>query len=220
MTARPGLEMTDRIYSDNTVEPAVCSSPLARFQSEPSIPSLITGSLMGPGELGSPTMHLDESTSVLMSMEVRANNVSANLLVDYSVPRGTSSMQQHGDGDTLGFPIVSDGASGHCQTDLLEATFPELAARGDSGKLDDDDDVTTNYLSAADNHQSILVSFSSRCVVKGTVCERSRLLRIKFYGSFDKPLGRYLHDDLFDQVLFLRYIFTVNIGLGNLFATV
>ncbi|KAL9255216.1 putative 1-phosphatidylinositol-3-phosphate 5-kinase FAB1C [Drosera capensis] len=201
MIARPGLEMTDRIYSDNSVEPAVRSSPLARFQSEPSIPSLITGSLMGSGELGSPTMHLDESTSVLMSMEVRANKVSANMFVDYSVPGGTSSMEQHRDGDTLGFPIVSDGVRGHRQTDLLEATFPELAAPGDSGKLDD---ASTNYLSAADNHQSILVSFSSRCVVKGTVCERSRLLRIKFYGSFDKPLGRYLHDDLFDQESFCR----------------
>ncbi|CAN1317714.1 Putative 1-phosphatidylinositol-3-phosphate 5-kinase FAB1C [Linum perenne] len=37
-----------------------------------------------------------------------------------------------------------------------------------------------------------------------TVCERSRLLRIKFYGSFDKPLGRYLRDDLFDQTSFCR----------------
>ncbi|KAJ7954212.1 1-phosphatidylinositol-3-phosphate 5-kinase [Quillaja saponaria] len=39
----------------------------------------------------------------------------------------------------------------------------------------------------------------NHCVLKGTVCERSRLLRIKFYGCFDKPLGRYLRDDLFDQ---------------------
>ncbi|OVA14539.1 FYVE zinc finger [Macleaya cordata] len=60
-------------------------------------------------------------------------------------------------------------------------------------------DVSNEYFSTVDNHQSILVSFSSRCVLKGTVCERSQLLRIKFYGSFDKPLGRYLRDDLFDQ---------------------
>lgn len=64
----------------------------------------------------------------------------------------------------------------------------------------DEDDVSSEYFSAADSHQSILVSFSSRCVLKESVCERSRLLRIKFYGSFDKPLGRYLKDDLFDQV--------------------
>ncbi|XP_076921331.1 putative 1-phosphatidylinositol-3-phosphate 5-kinase FAB1C [Bidens hawaiensis] len=60
-------------------------------------------------------------------------------------------------------------------------------------------DASEEYYAAADTHQSILVSFSSHCVLNGTVCERSRLLRIKFYGSFDKPLGRYLQDDLFDQ---------------------
>ncbi|XP_008801162.2 putative 1-phosphatidylinositol-3-phosphate 5-kinase FAB1C [Phoenix dactylifera] len=65
--------------------------------------------------------------------------------------------------------------------------------------LDDGDEVPIDYLSTAENHQSILVSLSSTCVLKGTVCERSQLFRIKFYGSFDKPLGRYLHDDLFDQ---------------------
>ncbi|OAY36330.1 1-phosphatidylinositol-3-phosphate 5-kinase FAB1B isoform X2 [Manihot esculenta] len=49
------------------------------------------------------------------------------------------------------------------------------------------------------DHQSILVSLSSRCVWKGTVCERSHLFRIKYYGSFDKPLGRFLRDHLFDN---------------------
>ncbi|KAK7389704.1 hypothetical protein VNO78_24969 [Psophocarpus tetragonolobus] len=49
------------------------------------------------------------------------------------------------------------------------------------------------------DHQSILVSLSSRCIWKGTVCERSHLFRIKYYGSFDKPLGRFLRDHLFDE---------------------
>lgn len=61
-------------------------------------------------------------------------------------------------------------------------------------------DASNEYYSSSDSNQSILVSFSSRCVLNGNVCERSRLLRIKFYGCFDKPLGRYLQDDLFDQV--------------------
>uniref|UniRef100_A0A0E0AW40 1-phosphatidylinositol-3-phosphate 5-kinase n=1 Tax=Oryza glumipatula TaxID=40148 RepID=A0A0E0AW40_9ORYZ len=52
--------------------------------------------------------------------------------------------------------------------------------------------------SPADN-QSILVSLSSRCVWKETVCQRPHLLRIKYYGNFDKPLGRFLRDQLFDQ---------------------
>jgi 1-phosphatidylinositol-3-phosphate 5-kinase len=58
--------------------------------------------------------------------------------------------------------------------------------------------TSSEYYSSTDNKQSILVSFSSRSILTGTVCERSRLLRIKFYGCFDKPLGKYLRDDLFD----------------------
>uniref|UniRef100_A0A1D1YMM9 1-phosphatidylinositol 3-phosphate 5-kinase FAB1 n=2 Tax=Anthurium amnicola TaxID=1678845 RepID=A0A1D1YMM9_9ARAE len=59
--------------------------------------------------------------------------------------------------------------------------------------------VSGDYFSTSENQQNLLVSLSSRCVMKSTVCERSKLLRIKFYGNFDKPLGRYLCDDLFDQ---------------------
>ena len=55
------------------------------------------------------------------------------------------------------------------------------------------------------DHQSILVSLSSRSVWKGTICERSHLFRIKYYGSFDKPLGRFLQDHLFDQVSLLVF---------------
>ncbi|XP_020532160.1 putative 1-phosphatidylinositol-3-phosphate 5-kinase FAB1C isoform X2 [Amborella trichopoda] len=47
--------------------------------------------------------------------------------------------------------------------------------------------------------QSILVLLSSRCILKGTVCERGLLSRIKYYGSFDKSLGRFLHDNLLNQ---------------------
>ncbi|KAI3733860.1 hypothetical protein L6452_13318 [Arctium lappa] len=65
-------------------------------------------------------------------------------------------------------------------------------------------EASDEYYSATDNNQSILVSFSSHCVLNGIVCERSRLLRIKFYGCFDKPLGRYLQDDLFDQTSLCR----------------
>jgi 1-phosphatidylinositol-3-phosphate 5-kinase len=60
--------------------------------------------------------------------------------------------------------------------------------------------------SPADN-QSILVSLSSHCVWKETLCERPHLLRIKYYGNFDRPLGRFLRDQLFDQVR-LRTLYT------------
>ncbi|XP_049392810.1 putative 1-phosphatidylinositol-3-phosphate 5-kinase FAB1C [Solanum stenotomum] len=67
-------------------------------------------------------------------------------------------------------------------------------------EISDEFEPSSESYSAADSRQSILVSFSSRCILNGSVCERSRLLRIKFYGSFDKPLGRFLLDDLFGQI--------------------
>lgn len=71
----------------------------------------------------------------------------------------------------------------------------------------DDDSIKDNSIAKTDeipaspaDNQSILVSLSSRCVWKETLCERPHLLRIKYYGNFDKPLGRFLRDQLFDQV--------------------
>ncbi|KAL5726683.1 1-phosphatidylinositol-3-phosphate 5-kinase [Ranunculus cassubicifolius] len=101
------------------------------------------------------------------------------------------------------------------QLDLVESAVceEEITIRHQSESTDDNDltkrqrtdanGVTSDYFSV-DNHQSILVSFSSHCVLKGTLCERSQLLRIKFYGNFDKPLGRYLQDDLFGQSAYCR----------------
>ncbi len=81
--------------------------------------------------------------------------------------------------------------------------FPE-----EQGTLNEDPvPLKEEFPPSPSDHQSILVSLSSRCVWKGTVCERSHLFRIKYYGSFDKPLGRFLRDHLFDQVsiLFLTF---------------
>lgn len=108
--------------------------------------------------------------------------------------------------------MLSVDVSAHAETVILESPVEEGAVgnfmqpavtheQTEAHKFDANE-VSSEYFSAADNHQSILVSLSSRCVLKGTVCERSQLFRIKFYGSFDKPLGRFLRDNLFDQVLF------------------
>ena len=77
-----------------------------------------------------------------------------------------------------------------------------------SGNTDAKDKLSAGYLSGTDNNQSILVSLSRTCIPKSLACERSHLLRIKFYGSFDKPLGRYLREDLFDQVLLILFCVT------------
>ncbi|KAG0460976.1 hypothetical protein HPP92_020986 [Vanilla planifolia] len=59
-------------------------------------------------------------------------------------------------------------------------------------------DLNEKYHSAA-NNQSIILSLSSTCVHKETVCKFPQLIRIKFYANGDKPLGRYLLEDLFDK---------------------
>jgi 1-phosphatidylinositol-3-phosphate 5-kinase len=65
-------------------------------------------------------------------------------------------------------------------------------------------DVTSNREDVVpSDHQSILVSLSIRCVWKRSICERAHLLRIKYYGNADKPLGRFLRDQLFEKVFIL-----------------
>ncbi|GAB2279995.1 hypothetical protein Dimus_014632 [Dionaea muscipula] len=205
MMPRPRVVVAERIYTDNEVHPAACSSAVSPFQPEVTMSSLIEGCVMESGELELPTRHLDTSMSVLTCMDVGPDNVFPDSFLDCSVPRvavGSSSSVRRDGRDRLGLPVILDDMNGYPHAKLLEAALAKEVQPGDS-RLDDND-TSNEYLSAAENHQSILVSFSSRCMVKGTVCERSRLLRIKFYGSFDKPLGRYLHDDLFDQAAVCR----------------
>nr|GFA30486.1 1-phosphatidylinositol-3-phosphate 5-kinase FAB1A isoform X1 [Tanacetum cinerariifolium] len=69
---------------------------------------------------------------------------------------------------------------------------------GDNAK-DEYGSLKEEFPPTPSDNQSILVTLSSRCVSKWTVCERSHLFRIKYYGNCDKPLGRFLRDNLFDQ---------------------
>ncbi|KAK4783149.1 hypothetical protein SAY86_007523 [Trapa natans] len=75
----------------------------------------------------------------------------------------------------------------------------ELAAARDDNIIKQDENTPKEEFPSSSDHQSILVSLSTRCVWKGTVCERAHIFRIKYYGSFDKPLGRYLRDHLLDE---------------------
>lgn len=77
----------------------------------------------------------------------------------------------------------------------------------DVSRLTTNDSMPTkeDYLPSPSDNQSILVSLSSRCDWKKTACEGAHLLRIKFYGSCDRPLGRYLREQLFDQVRVMLY---------------
>ncbi|XP_043699937.1 putative 1-phosphatidylinositol-3-phosphate 5-kinase FAB1C [Telopea speciosissima] len=136
--------------------------------------------------------------------------------IEHSAPLVAKQQRTQMQYDALrGSSVLPSNIGSHFQHELLEASIqedvmirnhkqlggvPELMNTEGVGL----NEVMGEYFSVADNHQSILVSFSSPCVQKGTVCERSQLFRIKFYGNFDKPLGRFLHDDLFDQATFCR----------------
>lgn len=55
-------------------------------------------------------------------------------------------------------------------------------------------------ISSVLDSESILVLMSSRNASRGTVCEQSHLSHIKFYRNFDVPLGKFLQDNLLNQV--------------------
>ncbi|GAB2226655.1 hypothetical protein Drorol1_Dr00022473 [Drosera rotundifolia] len=195
MIPRLRLDVSERKYTENVVESAACSSPVAPL-SEVNMPGQNESCLRESGDVDSPTKHHDASTSVLMCMDDRHDNLSPNSCLDCSEPDlavESSSLEQLDDRDRLG----DNDINGHRHAELPEAaTSEEIHPQNSTFHYNEASD---EYLSVADNQQSLLVSYSSRCVVKGTLCERARLLRITFYGSFDKPLGRYLNDDLFDQ---------------------
>ncbi|MBA0547737.1 hypothetical protein Golob_018882, partial [Gossypium lobatum] len=90
-------------------------------------------------------------------------------------------------------------AANHLGSTELQSSKQEI-----SNKSEEVGSSKEEFPLSPSDHQSILVSLSTRCVWKGSVCERSLLFRIKYYGSFDKPLGRFLRDNLFDQSFLCR----------------
>ncbi|KAL9265347.1 putative 1-phosphatidylinositol-3-phosphate 5-kinase FAB1C [Drosera capensis] len=200
MIPRPRQDVPEKKYTENVVGSAACSSPVAPL-SEVNMPGQDEGCLGESGDVDSPTKHHDASTSVLMCMDDRHDNLSPNSCLDCSEPDlavESSSLEQLDDRDRLG----DNDINGHCHAEVPEAATSEQMHPQNS--TFHNNEAFDEYLSVADSQQSLLVSYSSRCVVKGTLCERARLLRITFYGSFDKPLGRYLHDRLFDQEFVCR----------------
>ena len=49
--------------------------------------------------------------------------------------------------------------------------------------------------------QSILVLMSRRNALRGTTCEQNHFSHIMFYKNFDVPLGKFLRDNLLNQVI-------------------
>lgn len=67
-------------------------------------------------------------------------------------------------------------------------------------KSKDGDNDRKDDINAVLDSQSILVLMSSRNALKGTVCKQSHFSHIMFYKNFDIPLGKFLQDNLLNQV--------------------
>ncbi|KAL0374632.1 UNVERIFIED_CONTAM: 1-phosphatidylinositol-3-phosphate 5-kinase FAB1B [Sesamum radiatum] len=133
--------------------------------------------------LGLNGCHVAKTLSYLDEVEGN-DNLDSNLFFE-SEASGQGFRFSHVDGNKVPANLNS--------SELVPFGHHNINHPGELGAAQED------FPPSASDHQSILVSLSTRCVWKGSVCERSHLFRIKYYGNFDKPLGRFLRDHLFDQ---------------------
>lgn len=82
-----------------------------------------------------------------------------------------------------------------------QSSYECSEATQESKKDGNNDEVQRkDGINAMLNSQSILVLMSRRNALKGTVCEQSHFSHIMFYKNFDVPLGKFLRDNLLNQV--------------------
>lgn len=110
-------------------------------------------------------------------------------------------------------PLDIDEANQECQdkkTDVQISSVQEgeniLNHELESSDTWDICDVTGDKTQSKDeinsvlDSESILVLMSSRNKSNGSICEHRHFSHIKFYRSFDVPLGKFLQDNLLNQV--------------------
>ncbi|KAL2344760.1 hypothetical protein Fmac_006045 [Flemingia macrophylla] len=208
MRVKGSIDLPESAIADTDISMISDTFSTSMFQSEADDASRLkdfVGLDFKLGDLGSVPEHLDGLGSHSYTGTM-ADYKDENILSDSYDNNLTSNLTLESDylhqfNESEGDNIFS--SRDLFQSELQQTMVQEERECGEVADLSKDktneDELSGEYFSATDGHQSILVYFSSHCVSKGTVCERTRLLRIKFYGSFDKPLGRYLRDDLFDQ---------------------
>ncbi|CBI26914.3 unnamed protein product, partial [Vitis vinifera] len=211
MTLKPSITIPDRTTADNVISSIPHSAASTVCQAAIDAPAREEGSVGFNTELGgceSSSEHINPGPISPLSpdsMDGRLGNIPTDAHNDdLASSGGLESYSLKKFMDLRGAIVLPADFKDHSQPDLQDTMIKEEMQPGEIHELAkpeqaDENEVSSEYFSGTDSHQSILVSFSSRSVRTGTVCERSRLMRIKFYGCFDKPLGRYLRDDLFDQ---------------------
>lgn len=173
--------------------------------SEPSAGSIEAAacsvSLSPTGKNISYSYHIDSSPKHAFEEE---NKVVPKELVKAKIlDPGGIALDDHAVSSGCGTSDISRQDDGCNIVHVNPLATPELLSKQDN--VNNNEEIGSSkeeFPPSPSDHQSILVSLSTRCVWKGTVCEQAHLLRIKYYNSFDKPLGRFLRDHLFDQVFF------------------
>ncbi|XP_062087941.1 1-phosphatidylinositol-3-phosphate 5-kinase FAB1B isoform X2 [Humulus lupulus] len=205
----PASDLSSYISTAQSMPPNLCSSiPIyctSLTNSAISSSSALTGTAVAdsnPKNL-SPLYTFGEKTETYFIepqvLEPSAVNNSLTLMHNHPTVSDVSSFDAFGQSKLSNDKnVVTDSQAGSLEIPSLEQDGRNHLE--EPGLLKDDlEPIKEEFAASPSEHQSILVSLSSRCIWKGTVCERSHLLRIKYYGNCDKPLGRFLRDHLFDQ---------------------
>jgi len=124
-----------------------------------------------------PDGQVDESISTLNSPE--ADGFSMIEAKNHS-----NEVKSLNDGQSLSSPVYLD-SSGNISKE----------GHNDRKELQSKDDINSVL-----DSRSILVLMSSRNALRGTVCKQSHFSHIMFYNNFDIPLGKFLEDNLLNQV--------------------
>jgi 1-phosphatidylinositol-3-phosphate 5-kinase len=102
-----------------------------------------------------------------------------------------------------------EGKKGSDKEKTVDDGHPKSLSPCSEASLDRVKDVNYNEdqiqsegdVNAVLDSQSILVLMSRRNALRGTVCEQSHFSHIMFYKNFDVPLGKFLRDNLLNQVI-------------------
>ncbi|KAL0438009.1 UNVERIFIED_CONTAM: putative 1-phosphatidylinositol-3-phosphate 5-kinase FAB1D [Sesamum latifolium] len=133
-------------------------------------------------------------------------------LINSPTPLGFSGKNQDGQAESnvqiSGVPEPVDDRSDKPKIGLEEKlpnneqpSLPEYSETRNHSDGAEDQLQRKDEINSVLDSESILVLMSSRNASRGTICDHNHFSHIKFYRSFDVPLGKFLQDNLLNQRL-------------------
>lgn len=103
----------------------------------------------------------------------------------------------------------------------LPQNLPSISSYAhDTQNTNGENEEHKDDIKAVLDSESILVLMSSRNSARGIMCDHSHFSHIKFYRNFDVPLGKFLQDNLLNQVFRILYFFRFLIEQYHSFSSV